>query len=199
MPCRPLMGTVAGRATRGAETKGENMSIVALMQDAAVDRGTGRAALGGRRRAKTGETRSVAPDQPASSTAAIAAGLTRYIPGEAVGLYTAGLPFLLGSSGSLDSGNFTGRWVWAALVAILAVLFGVGVYKAEVEKRGERFRWPPRRTAVIVFAYLAWVVLIPGSPFGEFSWYSPALGALVGLAATGILAAFTLWFGAPES
>lgn len=174
------------------------MSIVALMQDAAAERRPREGGRRGRPHLGIGEERAAAPEPPASPVAAIATELTRYIPTEAVGLYTAALPFLLGSD-PLGDQSYTGRWILAAVVAVAAVLYGVGIFRAQVQKRGERFRWPPKRTAIIVVAFAAWVVLIPGSPFNEFSWYTPAIGALIGLGATAVLSLFTLWFGGPET
>jgi len=172
------------------------MSIVALMLDAAEDRRPrdptrrGRQYLGG-------EERPASAEQPALPMASIATELTRYIPTEAVGVYIAALPFLLGSA-PLGDDTYTDRWILAGVVAVLAILFGVGVFRAQVQRRGERFRWPPKRTAIILFAFTAWVILIPGSPFAEFSWYTPARGAVIGLVASAILAVYTLWFGGPE-
>jgi hypothetical protein len=167
------------------------LSIVALMQDAAQARRPGRPARRGQPRLG-GEERAVSPEQPALHIAAIATELARYVPSEAIGLYTAALPFLLGGD------EYLGRWILVTVVAVLAVLFGVGVYRAELLRRGEHFRWPPKRTAIILFAFAAWVILIPGSPFAEFSWYTPSRGAVVGLIANACLVAYTLWFGGPE-
>lgn len=173
------------------------MSIVALMQDAAEARRPPPPARRGRPHLGTDEP-APSPTEPALHVAAIANELARYIPSEAVGLYTAALPFLLGSS-PLGSGHYAERWFLAIVVAALAVVFGVGVFRAEVLRRGERFRWPPKRTAIILFSFTAWVILIPGSPFAEFSWYTPARGALIGLVANACLAGYTLWFGGPET
>lgn len=167
------------------------------MQDAAEERKPQEEEFRGRGRMRMGHERSAAPEMPASSVAAIATELTRYIPTEAVGIYTAALPFLLGDS-PLGSDSYTGRWILSGIVTVLAVLYGVGVFRAEVQKRGGRFRWPPKRTAIIVIAFVAWVALIPGSPFNEFGWYTPAIGAAIGIAANAALSLFTLWFGGPE-
>lgn len=146
-----------------------------------------------------GDGRAAAPDPPANAIAAIATELTRYIPTEAVGLYAAALPFLVSASAPLDSQDYTSRWILVGAVAFFAVLYAVGVFKNEVEKRGERFRWPPKRTAIVLISFAAWVMVIPGSPCEDFSWYSPSVGALVGLGATAALSLFTLWFGGPET
>lgn len=175
------------------------MSIVALMQDAAEARSPETPKRGRRSALGIGEGRAAAPDSPANEVAAIATELTRYIPTEAVGLYTAALPFLVSNTIPLSDQHYTGRWILVGAVAFFAVLYAVGVFKNEIEKRGEHFRWPPKRTVVILFSFVAWVMVIPGSPFEDFSWYTPSLGALVGLGATAALSLFTLWFGGPES
>jgi hypothetical protein len=83
-------------------------------------------------------------------------------------------------------------------VGLAAVLFAVGVYKRAPEAVGLPFRWPPRRTLTVLAAYAAWVIVIPASPFNSFDWYTPPLGAIIGLAATSAIALFHLWFGRPE-
>lgn len=171
------------------------MSIVALMQDAAEARRPQKPVRGRRAAVGLGEGRPAAPDTPANQVAAVATELTRYIPTEAIGLYTAALPFLVSDNTPLADQNYTSRWILVAIVAIIAVLYAVGIFKKEVEKRGERFRWPPKRTVTVLIAFGAWVMVIPGSPFQAFSWFSPSLGAVIGLVATAILSLITLWFG----
>jgi Zn-dependent protease len=179
------------------------MSIVALMQDGAVaesrlpnarrKRGR-RAEISGQ-----GDHRADAPDPPASQVAAATTELARYIPTEAIGLYTAILPFLVKEGTPLSDQTYMGRWVLAIGVAVIAVLFAVGVYRKEVLKREGTFRWPIKRTSVVLVAFAAWVAVIPGSPFQDFSWYTPAIGGIIGLVAVAALALFNLWFGELES
>lgn len=178
------------------------MSIVALMQDAAVAKDESTTVVKGRRKSlKKGKNarRVDAPEPSASPIAAVATELTRYIPTEAIGVYTAFLPFLVKDGQPLTEQDFTARWILTAAVAALAVFYAVGVYRKEILKRGQSFHWPPLRTATVLIAFVAWVMVIPGSPFQEFSWYSPSLGGAVGIFAVGVLGALSLWFGEVES
>jgi hypothetical protein len=163
------------------------MSIVAMMADAAA----ARSRVQPRRRRAAGDDLHGVP-------AAVAAELVRYVPTEAVALYTAILPFLVPEDAPLSSQDYTSRWYLAAGVAVAAVLFAVGVYRREVIARGGVFHWPVRRTTTVVAAYAAWVFAIPGSPLNSFTWYSPPLGAIAGLVTGAAISLFHLWFGDPE-
>jgi hypothetical protein len=171
------------------------MSIVGLMQDAAEDatRPDGD---------RSGTTVRRGPRvQPAqrSTPAAIGAELARYVPTEAVTLYTAILPFLVSEDTPLADQDYTSRWVLAIGVGIFAVLYAVGVYRREITARKAPFKVPPKRTAVVAFAYAAWVFVLPGSPFNDFGWYTPTIGAIGGLVAAALIALGILWFGEPEA
>jgi hypothetical protein len=178
------------------------MSIVALMQDAAEANDPNTNVTRGRKatlKAGRGDRRADAPEPPASPFAAVATELTRYIPTEAIGLYTVILPFMVSEGKPLTEQNFTGRWLLSLGVAILALLFAVGVYRKEVKSRGQEFHWPPKRTITVLVAFVAWVMVIPGSPFQDFSWFSPVIGGIVGFATVAVLGLFSLWFGEVES
>jgi len=178
------------------------MSIVALMQDAAEARDPSKKVARGRKaalKATGGDKRADAPETPASPFAAAATELTRYIPVEAIGLYTAILPFLVNDGKLLTEQNFTARWVLTVGVAVLAVLFAVGVYRKELKKRKQAFHWPPKRTITVLVAFVAWVMVIPGSPFQDFSWYTPTIGGIVGFVTVAVLGLFSLWFGEVEA
>jgi hypothetical protein len=178
------------------------MSIVAMMQDAAAKRTSAapsevrpaRGKLARRRAARAPSSQ----EKTASVAAAAAMELVRYIPTEAVALYTAILPLLVPEDKPLEDQSYGSRWALAGIVGALAVLFAVGIYRRELQARGKKFTWPPKRTLTVVFAYIAWVFVVPGSPFQDFGWYTPTLGAIVGLLAVALLALFTLWFGGPE-
>jgi hypothetical protein len=133
-----------------------------------------------------------------TNAGSIAADLSRYLPTEAVTLYTAILPFLVPKSTALSHQDYTSRWVLALGVGVFAVLYAVGLYKREVLARGGHFKWPPKTTITVVVAYAAWVCVIPGSALNSFGWYTPALGAVLGIAASAGIALFQLWFGSPE-
>lgn len=171
------------------------MSIVELMQEAAATKGRPS------RRARLPRVRGTGsgPHEPASQEAAVVRELTRFIPTEAIALYVAVLPFLVADDTPLANQKYTSRWILAAGVGVIAVLFAVGIYRRELQARGKSFHWPPRRTVFVVAAFTAWVFVIPGSPFASFSWYTPAIGAIGGLVANTGLALFGLWFGEPET
>jgi protein-S-isoprenylcysteine O-methyltransferase Ste14 len=89
--------------------------------------------------------------------------------------------------------------VLAIGVGIFAVLYAIGVYRREITARNERFKVPPKRTLVVAFAYAAWVFVLPGSPFNDFGWYTPTIGAIGGLVAAALIGLGILWFGEPEA
>ena len=134
----------------------------------------------------------------AGAPAGVLGQLADFIPTEAVALYVAILPFTVPKNLSLERQDFTSRWLLASGVAVAAVLFGVGVYRRAVMDRGETFRWPVRRTATVLVAYTAWVFAIPASPFNAFDWYTGSVGAVIGIAATALIALMHLWLGPPE-
>ena len=169
------------------------MSIVATMNEAAAQHV---APPGGRPQRRGQRT---IPEPAQSTLSTITAGLTRYIPTEAVALYTAILPFLVPKETPLDKQDFTSRWWLAIGVGAAAVLFAVGVYKREIEKRRQTFHWPPRRTITVLIAYAGWVFMIPGSPLNTFNWYTPSLGAVAGVVVYFAITLFHLWFGGPEA
>lgn len=139
-----------------------------------------------------------APVESGGTPAGVLSQLTDLIPAEAVALYVAILPFTVPKDVPLDHQDFTSRWVLAIGVAIAAVLFGVGVYRRGVIDRGGTFRWPIRRTATVLLAYAGWVFAIPASPLNSFEWYTGSVGAVVGIAATAVIALMHLWLGPPE-
>jgi hypothetical protein len=138
-------------------------------------------------------------DAPVAATQQQLEKLTRYIPTEAIALYVAVLPFLVPKDVALVDQDFTSRWCLAIGVCGAAVLFAVGVYRRDVFSRGEDFRWPLRKTIIVGLAYWAWVFAIPASPLNAFDWYSPSLGAIVGIVTSAVIALFELWFGPAET
>ena len=172
------------------------VSIVAMMAEAAQELGTPHT----RTRGRTGlRTRGRKPAGNQTGAAAVASELLTYLPTEAVALYTGILPFLLPkASKTASQPSYTGRWILAGGVAVAAVLWGVGIFRREVLARKQTFRWPIRRTAIILIAYTGWVFVIPGSPCNAFGWYSPSLGAIIGIAANALIGLGILWFGPPE-
>jgi hypothetical protein len=144
------------------------------------------------RRAQPGVLRGADDDKQSAAT--VAETLARYIPSEAIAVYSSVLAFLVADDQPLKDQASAGRWAVAGVVAVLAVLYSVGVYRREVLAAGRNFEWPIAKTINVLVAFAAWVCVIPGSPMGAFSWYSPALGAIIGIlvnAALGAIALFT--------
>jgi hypothetical protein len=174
------------------------VSIVAMMQDAAGARTAAPRRPRPLRRHQAESGTASAP--PAAAVAAVAAELVRFIPTEAVAAYTAILPLLVAQDTALADQDYTARWALAGAVLALAVLFAVGTYRAELraQQPPRQFRWPPKRTLLVALAFSAWVFTIPGSPFGDFTWYEPAIGFIGGVGTNAALVLFQLWFGGPE-
>lgn len=129
----------------------------------------------------------------ANTPTSVAATLASYIPAEAVAVYTSVLAFLVPVDKALDVQSYGSRWALAAVVAVLAVLYAVGTYKRAIERQNGAFRWPVGKTLLVLVAFAAWVFVIPGSPFGSFDWYTPALGAIGAIVVNAFLGAFALF------
>jgi hypothetical protein len=158
------------------------MSIYSLMRrQAAADAGPGE-----RRPPLQG------PGGPSEKPDVVAL-LADRIPAEAVALYTGVLAFLVPDDTPLDKQSYGARWVVAAVVSVIAVLYAVGTYRRAVLAGGGRFRWPIGKTVVVFVAFWAWVAVIPGSPFGAIDGYTPTIGAVVGLLLNGLLGALALF------
>jgi hypothetical protein len=124
-----------------------------------------------------------------SRTSDVVSALVSYVPAEAIAAYVAVLPFMdpssadKSSTGGTDAAahySYLGRWGLAGVVAVLAIGYAVG-YRAIAAKQARRsfkFPWIPVATTFLAFA--AWVFAIPNSPFNEFDFYTPELGAAIG-------------------
>jgi hypothetical protein len=143
--------------------------------------------------------RRASASSPVTTTSSIATDVARYLPTEAVALYTGVLPFLVPKTTSLSHQDYTSRWVLAIGVGVFAVFYAVGIYKREVQARGGTFKWPPKTTITVIAAYAAWVLVIPGSAFNSWGWYTPAIGAGLGIALSAVIGLFQLWFGSAET
>jgi hypothetical protein len=135
------------------------------------------------------------PGEPSS----VAATLAKYLPSEALAVYTPVLALLVDDHKPLADQDFGLRWVLAGVVAVLAVLYGVGAYRRAVLRAGKQFRWPLAKTLTVLIAFAAWVCVIPGSPMGSFGWYTPARGAAIGVVVNALLGAIALFTDDPAT
>lgn len=118
----------------------------------------------------------------------IVATLAAHIPAEALAVYLAGLAFLVPDDKVAHAQNYTSRWILAGVVTVLAVLYALDAYRRELkEAGGTSFDWPWGKLCVVVVAFLAWVCVVPGSPFNSFSWYKPGLGAVIGIVVNALI------------
>jgi hypothetical protein len=119
------------------------------------------------------------------------------IPAEAIALYTGVLAFLVPDDTPVDAQSYGGRWLLAAAVSAIAVLYAAGIYYRAVRAQSEEFHWPWANMAIVFVAFWAWVAVIPGSPFNDIESYTPTLGAAIGLVINGLLGALALFFEDP--
>ena len=133
------------------------------------------------------------PATASADTGNAVAALADRIPAEAIALYTAILAFLVPQDEPLADQSYTGRAALAIIVAVVAVLYAVGAYYKQVNAAGGKFRFPVWKTISVLLAYLGWVFIIPGSPFGAFDWYTPDLGAIVGLLINALIGGVALF------
>lgn len=165
------------------------MSIYSLMQDAA----------------RGGPNRRVSWHAPLQSRASkpktpqdVASILTKYLPTEIVALYIAILPFLVPKNEPLTHQNYAGRWAVASIVGGIGILYALGLYRREVRTRSSSFRWSVAlgKSGTVLLAFAAWVCVVPGSPFNSISWYTPSVGAIIGLLVGSLLGALAILFEA---
>jgi hypothetical protein len=135
----------------------------------------------------------------APSASSVAETLARYIPSEALAVYSSVLAFLVADDKPLDEQPSGARWAVAAAVAVLAVLYSVGLHRRAMLAAGKHFAWPVAKTLTVLVAFGAWVCVIPGSPMSTFSWYSPATGAIVGILVNALLGATALFGESPTA
>lgn|GEM_PF-6613860 len=177
------------------------MSIYELMREPPAGVATGRGADGesllllhAPLQGAGGEARSAGGE--AQSIAAVATTLTRYVPTEALAMYTAILPFLVSKTTALSKQDYTGRWIVVGVIAAVAIMYAAGRHRHERRATSEGIQWGvlARRCGVVLVAYAAWVCVVPGSPFNAFSWYTPATGAAIGILTAGVLGGLTYLF-----
>jgi uncharacterized membrane protein len=130
------------------------------------------------------------------SAADAASILTKYLPSEVVVLYIAILPFLVPKDKALNHQHYGGRWAVAGVVALIAVIYALGVYRKDRRAKTASFEWHVAigKSAAVLLAFAAWVCVVPGSPFNSLSWYTPSTGAVIGFLTGGALGALAVAF-----
>ena len=117
--------------------------------------------------------------QPAGK--GVVKGIVDYVPAEAIAAYVLLLPFM-----DPSNSGFTGRWFLALGVAVLAALYAIGYRKlaqiqAKTKTPDASFRFPLIPLLATLCAFAAWVFALPTSPFNSLAFYTPELGAAVGV------------------
>lgn len=123
----------------------------------------------------------------------VASTLAEHIPAEALAVYTSALAFLVPDADSTEPQHYGSRWILAGAVTILVVLYAVGTYRNERRAYGLPLIWPWETTLTVVIAFAAWVCVVPGSPMNSFSWYTPSIGAVIGLLVSAFLGVVVLF------
>ena len=117
------------------------------------------------------------PDDP---IARASESLTHYIPTEVIAAYVAAAASIDDSS----SRSFAGQWT---LFATFLILTPVAVLAVYAERTRSTFgvlpkapsNWPKLEMILATVSFLIWSFALIGTPFSEFSWYKPAVGAVV--------------------
>jgi hypothetical protein len=137
------------------------------------------------------------PEEATSRTSDVVGALVSYVPAEAIAAYVLLLPFMDPSSVSQTSSgeqpahsvtSFSGRWGLLIGVAVLAVVYAVGYRKIAAIQAQHKFAFPWIPVFATLLAFAAWVFAIPDSPFNDFGFYTPELGAAAGTVAATFIA-----------
>jgi hypothetical protein len=129
------------------------------------------------------------PGQPqGSAVLAALRSIVDHIPTEIVLIYVAVSAALSDVDSSSRTGQWVAFWVFLALTPLALWL----LYAARLRMGGRAFpldpmRWPWPELGVAAIGYAAWAFTLPGTPFADFSWYTPGLGTAVLLVGTLVL------------
>lgn len=106
----------------------------------------------------------------------VARAVASYVPSEAIVAYTTLLGLATPIHTPLAKQNFTGRWVWAAVVAVLAVVVVVGLDRRDCRKKQKPFQFPTGKVVIVVVAFAGWLCALPGTPVNSLDNHSPQTG-----------------------
>ena len=123
--------------------------------------------------------------------------LLRYTPTEWVGIYLAAialLPTLPDEGVSLSDSSFTWRWIVFGIFTGLTPFAVWSVAAVQARAAGVKATVPWFEMIVGTFAFAAWAIALPLSPFYDFADWSGWMGALIAiivLAVIGLVAKLT--------
>jgi hypothetical protein len=129
--------------------------------------------------------------QTASTASAVAEAsrtLVAYIPTEVVAVYVAGAAAIDDPAAGPAGGQWVLFWVILALTPI-AAWTGLALTSREagVPLPLAPMSWPIPEMILSSAAFCVWAFSLPGSPFGQFEWFRPAMGAGVLLVGTFVI------------
>ena len=137
---------------------------------------------GPKRRGEASEPETTSQDAVPSTKALD--DLVRYIPTEVITLYLAALG-LVGTA----SEKYTGRWIaFATFAALTPIAVWVDwLIKRRRLKRSPELRFSWFNPCAATLAFVAWAFALPGTPFGDLSWYDAKWGGFVALVVSVVL------------
>jgi hypothetical protein len=125
---------------------------------------------------------------PGSAALAALRSIVDYIPTEIVTIYVAVGAALSDGGTPSRTGQWVAFWVFLGVTPLaLGALFAARLRAAGSSPPLDPMRWPWPELTVATVAYVLWAFTLPGTPFADFSWYKPGLGAAVLLVGTLVL------------
>ena len=131
-------------------------------------------------------------DPTNENTASIALKtVTTYIPTEIITLYVALVGALQPGAAGTPS-YFTSRWIAFGIFLVLTPLAIWAAFASKLASDNKKLPiglryWPTWEMVAGTIAYAAWAIGLPDSPFGQFPWYSAAIGGFAVLATSTML------------
>jgi len=132
-----------------------------------------------------GETAQATGEKPETQSPATAAleSIMTYIPGEILTTYVAVVAVIHPTIGGQTQGSIVVDWVMF-FVLILTPIVSWLIYAAKCMNAGKPMpaavaQWPVWEMSAATIAYVIWAATLPATPFGEFSWYTSGLAAII--------------------
>jgi hypothetical protein len=115
-----------------------------------------------------------------STVADAADAVVSHIPTEVVAIYIVLTGLVDNGSGRVGTGQWLLLWITLALTPIVTwLLFAIKVRAAGGALPVTPRVWPWASLTLGSLAFLVWAFGLPGTPFGSFDWYRPAIGSAV--------------------